>query len=237
MSQSVEILEDEPETDRMRSELFAGRTVNHDEKKHMDDATQMQRNLEREAERGTKLTKGVLSTAVESKQIATETVAVLDEQTRQLENVRDMVHDTHDNLARTEVVIEKLVKWKLRRAAERPFVAIAESVNFRKRGKKGLKGADSGKGKGGGEKEEMQMEVMRKDSYSDVENVTVRKHLQIQDDHLSETARQIAELRSLAVGMGEQIEYEAHIVASIDVPGLTGRIRDNHGKIRRGLRV
>lgn len=215
----------------------------------LDDAT-----LEAEAERGTKLAEHVLRLTVESREVGAATAQSLHDQTKQLEGVRDILEETGNNLDDVDTNVEKLTKSKVRRAAEAParIFGVTGRKDKSSKGvrKDGLAVDDVRKreriGKQidhffGREKQTSVQPVLAhgvpRDDYSDFSNAKVREQLKRQDQVLDETSVQLKELKDLAVDIQNEIEIEAEIVDGIDAPGVTHRIRANHRKLVRALRV
>lgn len=197
----------------------------------MDDLDEAQLNalLEREAESGTHTAHDVLRTALESRQVATATAEALDAQTKQLEAIADAVLDVDANVARAEVTVQKLVKSRLRRVAEKPLNVFSRDARKKKRvvERKVVKGKEN--------VDDNVVVVAEQDLYEDFENEKVRGELRKQDELLDDAVVVLDDLRGLAIGIGEELEYEAVIVDSIDAPEVTGRIRATNRKIRRKL--
>lgn len=217
----------------------------------LDDAA-----LEAEAERGTQLAQEALRTALESREVAVATAEKLQEQTRQLEGIRDTVEDTKRNLDGVEGTVEKLTKSKIRRVAESPIRRIVGGGRKREKGwgkregkneaVEGVKKRERsvgrveqlfGRERGVVVEEVAGADAVPEDDYNDFENVKVREQLKQQDLFLDETSVQMRELKDLALGIQKEVELEAEIIDEIDAPEVTHRIRTNHRKIVRALRV
>lgn len=251
-SSHIESLPNSPSADS-RSALFGDRvgSVAVVDMSVLDDAA-----LEAEAERGTHLAREALRTAVESREVAGATAEKLKQQTGQLEGIRDTVEDTKRNLDGLEGTVEKLTKSTIRRVAEAP---VRKIVGGGRKGKKGGKKDDT-------EKERMKnvrrrersvgrieqlfgkesavfvgeaagADAVPEDDYKDFGNVKVREQLKQQDCFLDGTSVQLRELKELALGIQKEIELEAEIIDEIEAPEVTQRIRTNHRKIVRALRV
>lgn len=214
--------------------------------------------LEAEAARGTHLVEDVLRKTLESKKIAVQTAGSLQSQTRQLKGIQDTIEETSQSLEGVERTVDKLAKGKLRRLAEGPTLKVVGGRMLRRERKKGGEGTNQGglaklrETSGRAERFEHRLEqlfgkesvseeqvggVIDRDEYSDFTNMKVRNHLIRQDRVLDETSAQLDELKDLALGIQTEIEQEAQIIHEIDAPEVNRKIRVNHMRLVRVLRL
>lgn len=217
-----------------------------------------ERSLEAEAARGTALAMSALHTTLESKGIALRTAETLQNQNRQLQGIRDTVEETGSALDGIDRTVDKLTKGKIRRVAEAPVLRLVGDAKGRRQRKRvGNKETGKGVAKEGwksGNTERVghrlgrrfgQERVVREsvkpivepDEYTEFTNTGVREQLKRQDRVLDETSVQLHELKSLALGIEDEIQTEAEIIDRIDAPTVTNRIRANHRKLLRGLKL
>lgn len=263
-SSAIESLPNSPSDDLDRTALFADRheSVAVLDMSALDDAA-----LEAEAQRGTKLAEHALRMTLESREIGNATAESLQQQTKQLEGIRDTQEEIGRDLNNVDETVEKLTKSKIRRVAEAPLRKLVgggrkvwgKDVSDMSEKNVGVqeKGSRDGGRKDvvrkrervgarvdllfGREKAEPAETVLAdavpEDDYKDFSNVKVREQLKRQDRYLDETSVQLRGLKELAIGIQNEIEIEAEIVDGIDAPEITHRIRTNHRKIVRALRV
>lgn len=194
--------------------------------------------LSKEADEGLQQLHQALATTLESRTIAIDTAASLQNQTKQLESIKDDLDDVHDTLDVVDENVHKLTTGII------SFPKRAHGSSRREKTSqkpwKGKLDVAKGKiwGKGNMEKkknEQIQPVVTKQASYSEFQNEHVRKTLKKQDEYLDETSKVLAELKDLATGMGEQVEKEAEVLEQIDAPYVSSRLKYNTNRIRRSI--
>lgn len=184
--------------------------------------------LENEALHGTCLAQRALADTLQCKHIATATADVLQYQTNQLEQIHANVTTVHHTLDVAEATIEELKHSKVRRALFRPVKYIKESIDGKEREQRRIqpkRETDTKRETGmhGGKAEH--------DEYAEYDNEKVREQLRMQDRYLEQTGVQLEELKELAVGIQQEVEYEAQVVDAIDANAVTARIRRSNRTI------